>query len=130
MTKPIKTLEQQIDEYKNDVRFKPYKNNYSGEIYKPSWNWDDAWDGQLIKDVLALEAAGFTVVSFSRKRKVTLKVEKNISVELADGSFVELHERTNIVELITYAVGDNWYSISFKPTLSIYWKGRSSSWNR
>lgn len=135
MTKrEIKPLEQQIDEYKNQSefhkliqkeRFNRSANQY--EKYKDTnWHWDENWDGQLIRDVIALEQAGFTIVGFSRKRKVTLKPYQTSENE----KFKEIVviSRSQIVDLILKAVGDTWYSISFKPTLSIYWKGRSSQW--
>lgn len=91
------------------------------------WNWDDNWDGQLIKDVQALERVGFTIVSFSRKRKVTLKDT------LEPYEWYDLSDNAYIVNMIDSALKEsdslNYYSISFKPTLSIYWKGRSSKWN-
>lgn len=124
MVKPIKPLAEQIDEYKNDYRFHDIHEYWDWrkgvKVNLPTWNWDEEWDGQLIKDVTALEQAGFTIVSFSRKRKVTLKLKNKV----VDDSLMRLI----IVETIIQAVGDSWYSISFKPTLSIYWKGRSGSW--
>lgn len=147
MTKAIKPLSEQIEEYK--LQFKLYQELKQWKIDNPhpqptwgleyhewemnfdrpfrqslankgymfvEWNWDDDWDGQLIKDVQALEKAGFTIVSFSRKRKITLK------------SPIEFQKRDTIVYHIVQSVGDSWYSISFKPTLSIYWKGRSSNY--
>lgn len=121
MAKQIKPLDQQIEEYKNDYRFKEKNTIWDFDTKKfdkivYTWNWDDAWDGQLIKDVIALDQAGFIIVSFSRKRKVTLKIPADAWIN-----------RGNIVGMICNAVGDDWYSISFKPTLSIYWKGRSSN---
>lgn len=131
MAKPIKPLQQQIDEYKDQPQFKDRKTRFGTDV-KATWNWDESWDGQLIRDVIALDKAGFTVVNFSRKRKVTLQVSRFYQpvIELANNSSVEVDLRTAIVSLIVDAVGDNWYSISFKPTLSIYWKGRSGTWNR
>lgn len=116
MVKQPKPLEQQIDEYKNDSRFTAHKTSY-GQWINPTWHWDDSWDGQLIKDVIALDQAGFTIVSFSRKRKVTLKAMEWTK------------QRSTIVDYICSAVGNTWCSISFKPTLSVYWKGRSNKWN-
>lgn len=129
MAKQIKSLEQQIDEYKNDSRFKPYVNQYNNNVYEPSWHWDESWDGQLIKDVIALDQAGFTIVEFSRKRKVTLKYPEKWETTNINTVGYPIKKRGWAVELICETVGDSWYSISFKPTLSIYWKGRSSKWN-
>lgn len=130
MTKPIKPLSEQIEEYKNQMNFTQKLNKWdnSGETYA-LWNWNESWDGQLIKDVIALEQAGFTIVSFSRKRKVTL----NYTSTLLDIKKYSHASRLHIMRLVEHAeligMDSSWYSISFKPTLSIYWKGRSSSWN-
>lgn len=126
MTKPIKPLEQQIDEYKSDERFTKIlkgnnwiDNKWSSYEYT-TWNWDEYWDGKLIKDVIALEQVGFIIVEFSRKRKVTLKAP--------DIKDYPISKNAHIVNLIDKAVS-GYYSIMFKPTLSIYWKGRTSRWN-
>lgn len=127
MAKPIKPLSEQIEEYKSDYRFTreidtwDYVNKCKTIRYQ--WVWDEKWDGQLIKDVQALEAAGFTIVSFSRKRKVTLKLPETLKI------VNPISKNAHIVNMIDMSgVSHNYYSISFKPTLSIYWKGRSSSW--
>lgn len=126
MTKPIKPLQQQIDEYKDQPQFKDRKTRFGTDV-KATWHWDESWDGQLIKDVIALESAGFTVVSFSRKRKVTLKADKLIDMD-RDCDY-HVSRNSFIVSQIDLALDNpNYYSISFKPTLSIYWKGRSGTW--
>lgn len=81
-----------------------------------SWNWDEAHDGLIIERVQKLAAAGFPIVSFSRNRKITMRPLPEVS-------------RATNVAVISNAVGDDWYSISFKPQLSIYWRGRTSNWH-
>lgn len=110
------TYQKKHEEWNKNLNI-PFRQSLRDRGYKfVEWNWDESWDGQLIKDVTALEKAGFTIVSFSRKRKVTLKPSS------------EMENRGDIIKYVSMAVGDSWYSISFKPTLSIYWKGRSSNY--
>lgn len=92
-----------------------YRKDYEGWLpEKPRINWDENWDGQLIKDVQALSDAGFIVTRFLRKRKIWMQLPKGVKTD-----------RGSIVSLIIETIGSDWRGISFKP-FTIWWGPNTS----
>jgi hypothetical protein len=75
------------------------------------WTWSEPWDGALVRDVLALDAAGFEVVRFYRKRKIDVRTRDD-------------WDRPTVLQALCLAVGEEWVGVSFgKGILSVWWKG-------
>lgn len=78
------------------------------------WVWDEEWDGKLVANLQSLDAAGFEIQKFYRKRKIEFRWPRDTK------------DRTEILNRVMKAVGDDWEGIKFIRTgISIWWKGGS-----
>lgn len=81
------------------------------------WNWDEEWDGVLVANCYKLEAAGFIVTQFYRKRKIMFKLPPK-----------QLMTRREIANRVFDALGDKIDGIGFAKGVSVWWgaisKGR------
>ena len=74
------------------------------------WNWDEDWDGQLIRNCYALQAEGFVITQFYRKRKIMMKLPPGIKLG-----------RMEIIEKIVLALGEGWSGLSFSKGIQVWW---------
>lgn len=76
------------------------------------WIWNEDWDGELVRNVLALAECGFEIQKFYRKRKIDMRYPRDTK------------DRLVILERIMAANYDGWSGVSFKRTgISLWWEG-------
>jgi len=73
------------------------------------WNWDEAWDGKLIKMLYGLEAVGFHVVSFTRARKIRLTGNNDLT---QPEFFSKIHDVVGDVANIKFTRGGTWIQLA------------------
>lgn len=112
-----KGLEYAIEEFKKCFKGHPEYNlsNAARGMYR--WNWDDSWDGTLVRVMQKLEENDLKVIQFWRSRKIKIRYLENTTI---GGSVDKINSVLGIGAIKKYSLTPKFIQIELNPKFFLW----------